>query len=78
MSACPGDEVVINCYESDTTAAMAISLRWEITPMNNLFAMIDLALSDMGNNTERQDLGLKFYSPGHADKTVPVTCKHKL
>ena len=62
LSACPGDEIVINCYESDTTAVMIISLRWEITPINNLFAMIELALSDMENDTERQDLGLKFHA----------------
>ena len=62
LSACPGDEVMINCHESDTTALLEIALRWEITPMNNLFAVIELALTDMVNDTERQDLGLKFYA----------------
>ena len=60
LSACPDDEVVINCHESDTT--MEISLRWEITPTNNLFNMIELALTDMMNDTERQDFGLKFHA----------------
>ena len=62
LSACPDDEVVINCHESDTTASMEISLQWEITPMNNLFNMIELALTDMVNDTERQDFGLKFHA----------------
>ena len=75
LSACPGDKVVINCHESDTTAIMEISLRWEITPMNNLFAVIELALTDMVNDTERQDLGLKFHAEwiSHTPRSAMLT-----
>jgi hypothetical protein len=62
LSACPGDEVVINCYESDTTANMRISLRWEITPINTTISIIELPLSDLMNNTNRQEGGLKFFA----------------
>jgi hypothetical protein len=59
LSACPGDEVVINCYESETTR---ISLRWEITPINTSISMIELSLSDLMNNTNRRENGLEFYA----------------
>ena len=65
LSACPGDEVVVNCYESETTADMRIALRWEITLLNNSVSTIELLLSDLRNNTNRQEGGLEI----HADWT---------
>jgi hypothetical protein len=62
LSACPGDEVVISCYESETTANMRISLRWEVTPINMSISAIELPLSDLVNNTNRQEHGLQFYA----------------
>jgi hypothetical protein len=62
LSACPGDEIMINCYESDTTVDTRVSLRWEITPINTSISMIELSLSDLMNNTNRRENGLEFYA----------------
>ena len=62
LSACPGDEVVINCYESETTADSRIALRWEITLINTLFPMIELPVSHSLINTNQQEGGLEFYA----------------
>ena len=59
LLACPGDEVVINCYESETTR---IALRWEITLLNNSVPRIELPVYDFGNNTNRGEGGLLFYA----------------
>ena len=60
LSACPGDEVVIKCVESETTTR--ISLRWIITPINVMIHKIDLSLSNLMNNTNRLDARLQFYA----------------
>ena len=76
LSACPGDEVVINCYESETTANTRISLRWQITPINISLPMIELPLTDRMNNTNRREGRLEFhaewtsYSPLRATLTT--------
>ena len=62
LSACPGDEIVVKCNESETTANAKISLRWEITLMNKTISVIELALSDLMNHSQRQEAGLRFYS----------------
>ena len=62
LSACPGDEVVVKCYESETTANTRISLRWEITLINTMIAEIELPLSDIMNQSQRQEAGLQFYA----------------
>ena len=62
LSVCPGDEVVINCNESETTADMRISLRWEITLMNNSASTIELHLSDLRNHTGQLEAGLQFHT----------------
>ena len=62
LSACSGDEVVISCYESETTADTRISLRSEITPINDSLSTIELSLSDIRNNTNQRDSGLQFYA----------------
>ena len=62
LSACPGDEVVINCYESETTANTRISLRWEVALMNNSVSTIELHLSDLRNQTDRLEAGLQFHA----------------
>ena len=62
LSACPGDEVVINCDVSETTANTRISLKWEITPVNTSFGKIELPLTDHMNNTNRQEGGWEFHA----------------
>ena len=64
LSACPGDKVVINCYESETTVNTRISLRWEITPgpMNRSTSKIEVSLNNDTNNGNRREGGLEFYA----------------
>ena len=62
LSVCPGDEVVINCCESENTTDTRVSLRWQITLMDNSVPTIELPLNDHGNNTNRQEGGLEFYA----------------
>ena len=62
LSACPGDEVMIKCHESETTANTRISLRWLITPLNKSIPTIELPLSDRMNNTNRFEGGLELYT----------------
>ena len=68
LSACPGDEVVISCYESETTTNIRISLRWEIDiPIqtnSGRFSRVELhlSLSNLTNNTSRQEDGLEFHA----------------
>ena len=62
-SVCLGDEVVISCYESETTADTRIALRWEVTLMNKSVPMVEFPLSDLRNNTNGQVLsGLLFHA----------------
>ena len=61
LSACPGDEVVVKCYEPETTTNTRITLRWEITLQNKTFSEIELPLSNM-NVSQGQEAGLQFYS----------------
>jgi hypothetical protein len=62
LSACPGDEIVINCYESDTTANTRIAFLWEITLISKSVPTIELPVSDVLNNTNRREGGLEFYA----------------
>ena len=64
LSACPDDIVVINCDVSETNDDTRITLRWQITPgpINTLITMIELSLSDLKNNTNRQEGGLEFHA----------------
>ena len=62
LSACPGDEVVINCYESETSANMRIALRWDITLVDKSVSTIELPLTDIRNTTNRREDGLEFYA----------------
>ncbi len=62
LSVCLGDEIVINCYEPESTANMRISLRWEIAPINELLPTIELPLSDLMNNTNRQEYESEFHA----------------
>ena len=62
LSACPGDEVVINCDISENTANTKISLRWEIATMNNSLSVLELPLSDLNNSTDRREGGLEVYA----------------
>ena len=57
--ACPGDEVVIKCNESDNKR---IALRWTITLRNRGIPLIELSLSDAFNNSQRHEAGLLFHS----------------
>ena len=61
ISACSGDEIVINCHESDTTAYIS-GLQWEVIPENRTLLAIDMILSIGLNKTQRQEYGLQFYS----------------
>ena len=62
LSACPGDEVVVKCYEPETTANMRIALRWEITLRNKTLPTLELPLSSFVNQSQRQEFGLQFYA----------------
>ena len=63
LTACPGDEVVMSCYEPETTANMRISLRWQITLMDRSIPVIEVALNNQdGNTSYRQEAGLEFYA----------------
>ena len=62
LSACSGDEVVVKCYEPETTTNTRISLRWKITPQSRPFPTIELPLSDIVNQSHRQEAGLQFYA----------------
>ena len=59
LSACPGDEVVINCDVTETTI---ISLQWEITLLKFTASKIYLTLSHLWNNTNQLESGLLFYA----------------
>ena len=61
ISVCPGDEIVISCHESDTTAYIT-GLQWEVIPENRMLQMLDIMLSIVLNETQRQEYGLQFYS----------------
>ena len=63
ISACPGDEIVVTCSESESeTIANGNRLRWEITLREKTVPMIELTLSDHTNDNRRQEAGVKFYS----------------
>ena len=62
LSACPDDEVVVSCYETETTANTRISLRWQITLMNRSIPVIELTLIDSVNNNNRQEGRLEFHA----------------
>ena len=63
LSACPGDELVVRCYEPETMYTNTrISLRWEITPINLTLSKIELPLSGTMNNTNRWEGELQFYA----------------
>ena len=63
LSACPGDELVVRCYEPETTANTIISLRWEIIPtINAIISEIELPLSATMNSTSRWDGELELHA----------------
>ena len=64
LSACPGDELVVRCYEPETTAYTRISLRWTIIPMHNniMISEIELPLSSTLNVTNRWEGELQFHA----------------
>ena len=64
LSAFPGDELVVRCYEPETTAYTRISLRWTIIPMHNniMISEIELPLSSTLNVTNRWEGELQFHA----------------
>ena len=60
LLACPGDKLVVICSESDIIIQK--SLRWIITPENREITVLEIALSDIMNATQRSEDGLHFYS----------------
>ena len=67
LSACPGDEILVTCNESDTAAM--ISLRWTLTFQNRRIHAIETNLPNIGtpNNESASQLfideqELKFLS----------------
>ena len=60
LSACPGDELVVRCYEP-YTANTRISLRWNIIPINKMISGLELPLSSAINSTSRWEGELQFY-----------------
>ena len=64
LSACPGDELVVRCYEPDTTytANTRISLRWNIIPINKAISEVELPLSSTMNSTSRWEGELQFHA----------------
>ena len=61
LSACPGDELVVRCYEP-YTANTRISLRWNIIPINKTISELELPLSSTINSTSRWEGELQFYA----------------
>ena len=63
ISACPGDDIVVKCSESDTAANIMKSLRWTIVPNSRQIAPVELTVSQVMNTSQRMDDGLPlFYS----------------
>ena len=61
IRACPGDEIIVKCSESETAISMT-DLRWIVTPQNRQFQRVDLHLSNNTNVNEQQVAGVKFCS----------------
>ena len=61
ISACPGDEIIVKCSESETAISMT-DLRWTVTPQNRQFHTVDLHLSNNTNVNEQRVAGVKFCS----------------
>ena len=62
LSACSGDELVVRCYEPETTANTRISLRWNIIPINKMTPELELPLSSTMNSTSRWEGELQFHA----------------
>ena len=64
LSACPGDEVVLKCYEPGTTytANESFSLRWKVNLRDNALHMVELPLSNLIGENQMQVAGVQFYS----------------
>ena len=62
LSVCPGDELVVRCYEPETTAQTKISLRWAIIPISKEISEIELPLSSTMNITNRWEGELQFHA----------------
>ena len=61
ISACPGDEIIVKCSESETTISIT-DLRWTVTPQYRQFHRVDLHLTNNTNVNEQQVAGVKFCS----------------
>lgn len=61
ISACPGDEIIVKCSESETTISMT-DLRWIVTPQNRQFHTVDLHLANSTIVNEQRVAGVKFCS----------------
>ena len=62
ISVCSGEDIVISCYESDTTAIAMNGLQWEVIPANLTLQTFNMLLSNFLNETERHEYGQIFYS----------------
>ena len=60
ITACPSEEIFIQCSESDTTAE--IDLRWKITPENRAFQRVDMHLSNFAITNRHLVAGVHLYS----------------
>lgn len=64
ISVCPGDEIVVKCTESDTTATL--ELRWTIILENQTYQTVDLHLSNNTVTSRNEDqkyvAGVYIYS----------------
>ena len=60
LLACPGDKIVVTCNE--LVNVIQKSLQWTITPKNREIPLLEIALSDIMNASQRSEYGLQFYS----------------
>ena len=60
ISACSGEEIEINCYESDSNTYIS-GLQWEIAPASRYYSILDVILSITQNESQRQEYGLQFH-----------------
>ena len=72
LSACPGDEILVKCNESDTAAM--INLRWILTLKNRQTPPVEMTLPSSGLNTSNETAAQLFV----AEQQVELTFLSKL
>ena len=73
LSACPGDEILVKCNESDTTAT--INLRWILTLKNRQTPPVEMTLPPYDPDTSVNESAAQLFI---ADQQVELTFLSKL